>query len=102
MELTLEQIEGLRADLLHNARTLKHGIPIDLAEIAALCSMAARAASGVVVPESDFNELLEFLEDQEDVRDGDNGQQMPNRAMQLATTLRELNFPTKTHTNHVS
>jgi hypothetical protein len=44
----------------------------------------------VMVPEFDYNELLEFLEQQEDVRDGDDGRPSPNRAMQLATTLREL------------
>lgn len=33
-------------------------------------------------------EALEFAEDQEDVVDGDYGEQKPNRAMQLASMLR--------------
>lgn len=34
------------------------------------------------------DDLLEFLDDQADVYDGDYGEQRPNRAMSLATMLR--------------
>lgn len=35
-----------------------------------------------------LEEALEFIEDQEDVVDGNDGQPQPNRAMSLATVLR--------------
>lgn len=35
-----------------------------------------------------LHEALEFIEDQADVKDGPDGEQVPNRAMVLAETLR--------------
>jgi hypothetical protein len=54
-KLTEREINGLRADLLHNAHRLRHGIPIDPKDINALCDMALKAAAlerGVWVPVS--------------------------------------------------
>jgi hypothetical protein len=47
--LTDGEIEGLRADLLHNAHSLKHGIPIDPSDINALCDAALASRSGGMV-----------------------------------------------------
>jgi hypothetical protein len=55
-KLTEREINGLRADLLHNAHSLRHGIPIDPKDINALCDMALKAAAlerGVWVPVSE-------------------------------------------------
>lgn len=37
-----------------------------------------------------LDEIDDFLEDQEDIRDGENGEQLPNKAMSLLTSLRYL------------
>jgi hypothetical protein len=62
-KLTEREINGLRADLLHNAHSLKHGTPIDPKEIDALCDMALKAAAlsaeGMVrVPLEPTDEML--------------------------------------------
>ena len=43
----------------------------------------------VKVPCDLWNEIVEFIEDQVDVRDGPDGEQRPNQAMSLAQRIEE-------------
>jgi hypothetical protein len=42
-----------------------------------------------VVPAALWDEIMEFIEDQVDVKDGDDGRQEPNRAMSLRQQIAE-------------
>lgn len=43
--------------------------------------------TGVFVPQDLWDEIMEFIEQQVDVRDGSDGQQLPNTAMYLSSRI---------------
>ena len=76
-----ERIEALESDLSEATR--------DFARISKeLMQSAETAERRIKVLEAALQEALEFVESQEDVRDGSDGKQLPNRAMQVAMTIR--------------
>lgn len=53
-----------------------------------MCVADARLMAEAPILLACLEEALEFVEDQEDITDGPDGQPQPNKAMQLAQTLR--------------
>jgi hypothetical protein len=102
-----DQIDGQRETLhktydVWKASRAKQGLPADFSDIPASewppeCMgdyrpprINAKAAEDINKLLAGLSEALEFIEGQEDSADGPEGQPQPNRAMQLADTLRAI------------